>query len=352
MNDITHYKKPIQALVSLLGLVLLLVWMEGGFSSKVPPGTALASEKSEPFRGATARVEAREFAELMRWPATVTARSVAQIAPKVPARILSLSVQAGDKVSAGQIVGRLDQNETQSRVDQARSGLAAVQALSAKAEAELRRTQNLFKQEAATQQSLEAAQAAARSAEAQVTQAKAAIATAESFLVETVLRAPFDGTVVKRNLEPGDMAQPGSAVLTVQTNQKLRVEAAIPEDCARSVFLGQSLKAQIAGLARSAKVEEIAPAADPQSRTVLIKASLDGSAQPGAFAWIEQACGRRSALLIPAASVSRSGQLESVHVVEQGLPKLRHVRTGKAYDGQVEVLSGLKAGDVVVGAKP
>ena len=352
MNDITNYKKPIQALVSLLGLVLLLVWMQGGFTSKTPPGTAHANEKAGPVRGATATVELRESVETMRWPATVTARSVAQIAPKVPARILSLSVQAGDKVTAGQIVARLDPTELQSRVDQARSALTAAQALSAKATADWHRTQNLFKQEAATQQSLEAAVAAARGAEAQVAQAKAGIATAESLSAETVLRAPFDGIVVKRNLEPGDMAQLGLPVLTVQSSQQLRVEAAIPETCARAISIGQSLRAQIAGLGRNARIEEIAPAADPQSRTVLVKAGLDGPAQPGAFAWVEQACGQRSALLVPAAAVSRSGQLESVLLLEQGVPKLRHVRTGKAYGEQVEVLSGLRQGDVVLlGAK-
>ena len=348
MNDIQHYKKPIQALVSILGLVLLLVWMEGGFTSKTPPGTAQAAEKSEPVHGPTAKVESRESVEVMRWPATVTARSVAQVAPKVPARILSLNVQAGDSVQAGQIVARLDQTELQSRVDQARSALAAAQAQSVKATADLRRTQNLFQREAATQQSLEASQAAARSAEAQVAQAKAAIATAESLLAETTLRAPFDGTVVKRNLEPGDMAQPGIPVITVQTSQKLRVEAAIPENCARAIALGQSLKAQVAGQTHTVKVEEIAPASDPQTRTVLVKAGLEGPAQPGAFAWIEQACGQRSVLLVPAAAVSRSGQLESVRLLDQGQAKLRHVRTGKAHDGFVEVLSGLKAGDVVL----
>jgi len=342
------YNKSLQALVSVFALVMLLVWMQGGFTSKVAPGTAHAAEKSEPVRGSTAKVEEREFAELMRWPATVSARSVAQIAPKIPARIVSITVQSGDALRAGQVVAMLDPTELRSRLDQARAGLAAAQAEATRTASELRRTQNLFTKEAATQQSLEAAQAAARSAEAQTAQAKAAIATAESLLAETTLHAPFDGTVVRRNLEPGDMAQPGVPVITVQTNQKLRLEAAIPEDCARAISLGQSLKAQIAGQARTVKIEEIAPAADPQTRTVLVKAGLEGQAQPGAFAWIEQACGQRSVLLVPAAAVSRSGQLESVRLLDQGEAKLRHVRTGKARDGLVEVLSGLKAGDVVL----
>jgi len=80
----------------------------------------------------------------------------------------------------------------------------------------------------------------------------------------------------------------------------------------------------------------------------LVKAGLESPAQPGAFAWLEQACGRRQALLIPAKAVSRSGQLESVGLVVEGGVRLRHVRTGKSRDGQVEVLSGLKEGDAVM----
>jgi RND family efflux transporter MFP subunit len=351
MSDKQNYnRKLIQALVSIAGLVLLLVWMQGGFTSKVKPGTAQAAEKAEPTHGMTAKAELRDMGEVRRWPGTVAARSVAQVAPKVSARIVEITVKTGDAVKAGQIVARLDPSELQSRTNQARSALDATQAQAAKAEADLRRTQNLFKQEAATQQSLEAAQAAARSASARVAEARAAIATTESVLAETVLRAPFDGTVVRRNLEPGDTALPGAALLTVQSGEKLRVEAAIPESCARSLQPGASVRVIWNDTGASAKVEEIAPAADPQTRTVLVKAGLDnpGAARPGAFVWIEQVCGGRQALLVPAAAISRSGQLESVRLLEQGVAKLRHVRTGKAYQGQVEVLSGLKPGDVVV----
>jgi RND family efflux transporter MFP subunit len=165
---------------------------------------------------------------------------------------------------------------------------------------------------------------------------------------ETVLRAPFDGTVVKRNLEPGDLAQPNAPALTIQSSQHLRVEAAISESCARNLRLGESLGVRIGERSFKTQIEEIAAAADPQSRSVLVKAGLDGPAQPGAFAWVEQACGQHSALLIPAAAVSRSGQLESVRLIVAGTAKLRHVRTGKAYQGMVEVFSGLQPGDVVL----
>jgi multidrug efflux system membrane fusion protein len=342
--------KLIQALVSIAGLIVLLVWMQGGFTAKVQAGTAQAAEKGEPVSGPSAKLVYQEINETMLWPGTVTARTVAQISSKVPARILAVNANAGDAVKAGQIVARLDATELQSRVNQARSALAAAEAQSAKAGSDLRRTQSLFDQEAATRQSLESVQAAAHTAAAQVAEAKAAIATAESLLGETVLRTPFDGTVVKRHLEPGDMALPGLAVLTMQSGQRLRVEAAIPTSCARDVRLGDALTARIGEHTLTVKVEEITPAADPKTSTVLVKASLENpnATQPGMFVWLEQNCGSRKALLIPATAVSRSGQLESVLLVVDGVTRLRHIRTGKVHDGWMEVLSGLKEGDMVL----
>ncbi|MEI7866568.1 MAG: efflux RND transporter periplasmic adaptor subunit [Candidatus Methylumidiphilus sp.] len=344
------YSKLIQALASILGLILLLIWMQGGFTTKTPPGTAQAADKGEPVRGPTAKVISKEIDDIMLWPGTVTARTVAQIAPKVPARILAINVNTGDAVKSDQIVARLDPTELQSRVNQTRSALAAAEAQAAKTGADLRRAQSLFDQEAATRQTLEAAQAAAQTSMAQVAEARAAIATAESTLSETVLRVPFDGTVLKRNQEPGDMAMPGIPVITVQSGQRMRVEAAIPESCARDIQLGEWLKARIAENEFSVKVEEITPAADPKTRTVLVKAGFDnpGAAKPGVFVWLEQNCGSRKVLSVPSSAVSRSGQLESVQLVLEGGGRLRHIRTGKIRDGWVEVLSGLKEGDVVL----
>ena len=342
--------KWIQALISILGLVLLLVWMQGGFTAKVPPGTAHAEAKSQPIHGPTATVMLKEIDETLLWPGTVTARTVAQIASKVPARILAINVNAGDAVKAGQMVARLEPTELQSRVNQARSALATAESQHAKAVIDLRRTQNLFDKEAATQQSLEVAQAAENTSAAQVAEARAMIATAETLLSDTVLLMPFDGTVIKRNLDPGHMALPGTPVLTVQSAQRPRVEANVPISCANYVRLGDTLKARLGESKFNVKVEEISPAADPSTGTILVKAGFDNSTavKPGVFVWLEQKCGSRKSLLIPSSAVSRSGQLESVLLVADGGTRLRHIRTGKTDDGWVVVLSGLKEGDVVI----
>jgi RND family efflux transporter MFP subunit len=344
--------KPLYALLAAAGLVLLLMWMEGYFLPKVAPGLTAANAAEVPAQGPTARVSRRSADEVFAWPGTVTARIVTQVAPKLPGRILDIAVRAGDRVKGGQVVARLDNSASTARLGQARSALAAAEAEAGRARADADRFQNLYNREAATRQDLERALATARAGEARAQEAREAIREIESNLGETVLRAPFDGVVVQRNQEPGDMALPGAAIITVQQSQRLRIESAIPANCAGRVRIGDDLKVRIANPDRNlrAVVDEIQPAADPKTRTVLVKARLPESAgvQPGAFGWLYQACGHSEVLLVPEPAVSRIGQLESVRLVVDGKARLRHVRTGRHYDGQVEILSGLNEGDVVL----
>jgi len=353
----THSKhsrtKLIYALAAVAALIVLLVWMQGGFEDKVEPGvSASAEDEGIDKRAPTARAIRKEVEKVFAWPGTVTARTVAQIAPKIPGRILEITVRAGDRVKQDQVLARLDERETRSRLGQARAALAAAEAQAAQARADARRLQNLYDKEAATRQDLDAAVAAARTAEARVREARDAIREAESSQAETLLRAPFGGVVVERRLEPGDMALPGAPILVVQESQRLRIESPVPAHCAGEVEIGDELKVRIANPEKEFKavVDEIQPAADPKTRTVLVKARLpeDAGVQPGVFGWLHQACGRDDVLLVPASVVGRVGQLESVRLVVDDKVRLRHVRTGKRYDGQIEILSGLKEGDTVL----
>lgn len=322
-----------------------------------PPGAA-ATEPAAAGPLPSAVATRREADEVFAWPGTVSAKTVTQIAAKLPGRIVDIAVRSGDRVQSGQIVARLDASEIQARIGQARAALAAAEAQAGQTRADAQRFQNLYGKEAATRQDLDAATAAARSGEARVSQAREALREAESHLGETVLRAPFDGVVLRRDLEPGDMALPGGAVLTVQQSRQLRIESAIPAHCAGLVKLGDRLRARVANPERDlpAVVDEIQPAADPRTRTVLVKARLPESADvvPGAFGWLYQSCGRSEQLWVPEAAVSRIGQLESVRLLVDGQARLRHVRTGKHADGRVEILSGLREGDRVQlpGARP
>jgi len=132
----------------------------------------------------------------------------------------------------------------------------------------------------------------------------------------------------------------------------LRVELAATEVLMERGVVPREAQEAIKAKARFevARIEEIAPTADPESRTVLLKARLDPKEglRAGMFGRLLQPCGRKTALLIPASALRRSGQLEMVRVLEDGAAQIRQVRTGKLYGARIEVLSGLREGDLVL----
>jgi RND family efflux transporter MFP subunit len=345
-------KKAVFALGGLLALVLLLLWVAGSIGGeKVAPGTVKPPAPAVPAGRAVA-VEKAEVEEFLEWPGTVRSRTEARPASKLLARVLEVKVRAGDPVKAGDTLAVLDDRDVRLRADQARSALASAEAQAAQAGADHARVKGLFEKQASTQRDLEAAEARAKSAAAQVAQARDAVKEAEVTLGEAVVKAPIDGIVAEKLVEPGDTAAPGRPLFTLHDPSSLRLEAQVPESCAAKASVGMAVRARIDALGSevTATVEEIAPAADPQSRTFLIKAALPPAKdlRPGTFGRFLQPCGKKTALLIPAAAVSRSGQLEMVRVLEDGEARTRHVKTGKAHGDRVEVLSGLREGEKVL----
>jgi RND family efflux transporter MFP subunit len=345
-------KKAAFALGGLLALVLLLLWVAGSIGGeKVSPGTVKPPAPAV-SAGRAVPAEKAEVEEFLEWPGTVRSRTEARTASKLLARVLEVKVRAGDSVKAGDVLAVLDDRDVRSRAGQARSALASAEAQAAQAGAEHARVKGLFDKEAATRRDLEAAEARAKSAAAQVAQARDAVKEAEVALGEAVVRAPFDGVVAERLVEPGDTAAPGRPIFTIHDPANLRLEAQVPESCAAKASVGMEVRTRIdsVGGEVAAKVEEISPVADPQSRTFLIKAALPPGRglRPGTFGRFLQPCGKKTALLVPAAAVSRSGQLEMVRILEEGEARTRHVKTGKAHGDRVEILSGLREGERVL----
>jgi len=335
---------------AVLALILLLLYMQGSFVSKVPPGSSpLAKESTS---SDTAIVEKKQVDDILAWPGTVKSRIVANIAPRTTARILEIKVNAGDKVKKGDLIARLDERDIKAQENAAQAALASANAQASRAQADEQRTRSLFSKEAATRENFDAVVARAKEAQAAVSQANSAVAEIRTHLADALLVAPFGGTVVKRLKEPGDMGLPGMPIVSLQTPQGLRLEADVPSTCAGRYSIGMNVNVRIdtLGQTTSAQIDEISPEIDPQTRTQLIKIALPAMAglQPGYFGWLEQACDRHEALLIPAAAVQYIGQLEVVKVLSEGRQLMRHIRTGKTFGDQVEVISGLHEGETVI----
>jgi RND family efflux transporter MFP subunit len=344
--------KVLVAAGAVSALILLLLYIQGTIGGhKVRPGTVPLATTGGPTVS-TVTVEKRQVDDVVDWPGTVRSRSVANVAPKVMARVLEVRVTAGTAVKQGDVVAVLDDRELRSRAEQARAALAAAEAQAGQAESDLRRSRLLIQKQATTPQDLEAAEARAKATRAQAAQARDGLTEVQVMLGDTTLRAPFDGVVAERLVDPGDMAAPGKPVVVIHDPQSLRLEADVGERCAASLAVGQEIPVHLESLRRdvAARIEVIAPVADPQSRTFLVKAALppQPDLRAGIFGTVRVICGTHAALLIPAAAVTRSGQLESVRVVTEDGTRTRNVRTGKPYDDQVEVLSGLLEAEKVV----
>lgn len=269
---------------------------------------------------------------------TVRAKLRAVIEAKVSGRIEQLLVVPGQQVKAGELLAVVDAREVQARYDQA-------VALRQQAEADLKRLTTLFEQKILSQSEFDSAQAKARVTEASVTEA-------ETLLSYTKVTAPFAGVITRKHADVGDLATPGKPLLDMEDSTALRLEADVPEAVVGRLTLGDKLPARIAALEKelTGVISEIAPAADPNSRTFLVKLDLPGTTglRAGQFGRVAMPVGETAALRVPAAAVTQRGQMELVFIVSDGKAQLRLVKTGKRLGNEVELVSGVSAGERVV----
>ncbi len=350
--DHKNIKKIVTISAAVLTLILLLVYMEGGFVSKVRPGLSSQANDSLAPIGNTVIVKKELVDNILAWPGTVKSRTVANIAPKITARVIEITVNAGDAVKKGDLVARLDERDIKAQEQAALAKLAGATAQADRAKADAQRIRVLYDKEAATRENFDAIIAQEKEAQAGVNQATSAVSEVKTHLTNTRLLAPFDGVVVKRLKQPGDMGLPGVPVVALQIPQGLRLEVDVPNTCAGRFIIGMDVTVRIDALDRTidAQIDEISPEIDPQIHTQLIKIALPeiNDLKPGYFGWLEQTCGQHEALLVPVSALQHIGQLEIVKVLSEDRQLVRHVRTAKTFGDQVEVISGLRAGETVI----
>lgn len=281
----------------------------------------------------------------------------------------------------------------------AEAQVAAAASQRTRAEADLRRAQELFAQGAVPAQQVDAARAAADAARAQheaaqaqwraareqmlaaeaalrlaqaarrqvdirqrdVEQARAAVRQAEAALQlarlqlqHTVVRAPLSGVVVERRADPGEYAAPGAPLLVVADTSTVWVNLAVSETQIGSVRAGQAARVTVdalPGRVFAGRVESRSPAADPRTRTFLVKVRVpnpDGALRPGMFARGRITVrSRRDAPAVPEEALRYEGPRAYVFVVESGRAFRRSVALGLSSGGWVEV-RGLEPGTRVV----
>ena len=276
-------------------------------------------------------------------------------------RIAQLSVKAGDRVKAGQVLAVIDDRATQAGVAQAQAGVAQADAQLANARAQYERTRDLRAQGFIAQAALDNAQSQLRAAEAGLAAARAGRTQSSLAQGFTRLTAPYDGWVLQTHAEAGALAMPGTPVLTVYAPQPIRAVVYVPASQQTAAAQAKRVEVRLPGdtaWVQPASVTSL-PAADPVSQTVewrLDLSAADGASQvPGRQVRVRFVIdAEQQRLVVPESALLRRGELTAVYVVvprAEGQPAgfaLRAVRTGASHgEAGLEVLAGLKAGDRV-----
>jgi RND family efflux transporter MFP subunit len=378
------------------GCLLLLVVLGCGHSAEVP---AVATPTAAAGNSAGEAVHVVEAA-LQPWPRIVKAQGTliedeyALLGAKVAGRVRKMLVDIGSPVKEGQPVAELDTEDFDLMVQQAEAQVlqarAAVglkdgvpddrldplrappveqeRAMLEEARFNVERIKGLVGKGIMTQEEIQARESALRVAEARYASSlnavqgqiallklrRSELALAMQNRLDAVLKAPFVGIIQETHVAPGSYVSVGQPVAALVRTDPLRFRAGIPERTAIGVSVGQPLTLTLEGQPEEieTRISRISPALDVSSRSLIIEADIqngDGKLRTGLFAEAEILVdAEQKVLAVPARSIVSFGGVEKVWAVVDSKAAPRQVRTGRRADKLVEVLEGLKLGEVVL----
>jgi RND family efflux transporter MFP subunit len=247
---------------------------------------------------------------------------------------------------------KLSDEDLRARVQQAEADRDSSTAQLTLAKTEADRARRLIAGNAISQAEFDAALTRVQTTQANLDRAKRAVEEAQVYLGYATVLAPFSGIVVDKMVQPGDTVSPGQTLLALYDPSQMQLVANVRESLASKLEVGQQLPARIDSLGYEclAKVREVVPKTDVSSRSFEVK--VTGPCPPGIyggmFGRILLPLEDEQLLLIPAKAIERVGQLTFVQVRTQEHLARRSVQLGRTFKDQIEILSGLKAGELVL----
>jgi RND family efflux transporter MFP subunit len=325
----------------MLTLAAVTLTACGGADHEAPAAAARAA-------ASTYTVTADSLSTTIAVDGTVQARHRAEISTRLMARVTEVPVELGAAVRAGQTLIRLGVEDIAANRAKAEAAVTVARAGRDEAARQAARMDTLLAEDVVARVQRDQAQLGLIQAESQVAMAEAAWREVETASGYARITAPFDGVVVARTVDPGDLAAPGMPLLTVESAGAREAVLALPPEAAAGLVVGATLEvAGRDGRVAEGSIRAVAGGADPMTRTVEVRVAIPADWPTGMSITAFVPAGRRVAVTIPATAVVRRGQLTGVQVVQGDLVLLRWVRLGRTLGDRVEVLSGLEAGEQI-----
>ncbi len=338
-------------LLMVLVVVVLILWLIGALRNKIPPGSASrrAVATTHPLTAAARRLT---LTRNMSAVGTIRAIHPVTIASRIVGRIIWTNLEVGAVLQKGQIIVRLDDRNLKAQLAQTLAAVRLARAELHQALINQRRDKTLLATGDVTRAAMDLADTGVATAQASVARALAAGQSAKTLLAYATIHSPVNGVVRQKMISVGDTVLPGTALARIYNPRRMQLAAVVQESLADRLHPGEILPLRLEGLNRKleARVRQIVPRVQSQSRTFIIKATaaFPAGVWPGMYGTILVPVGAEHPLVVPDAAITYVGQLALVHVL-QGNRVLRQVVQPGRHIGQWrEILSGLRIGQRVV----
>lgn len=324
---------------AVAALVIVLLPKPAGTTPRAE-SRAKASRGREATVVRTVVVQAQSLDETVTATGTVRAAESVDVQSEISGKLLKINFSEGALVRAGDLLAVINDAELRASLQRAvyRRELARLKT---------RRITALVDKGGVPQQEYDIAASELNVLEAEVT-------LIEAQLARTEIRAPFDGIIGLRSVSEGAQIAPTTRIARLQALDEVKVDFTLPEKYGGRVQVGQTLEFSVAGIAtpNTAEIYALEPQIDETTRTILVRARAANPARlfrPGAFARVVwRAATTPDAVLVPSvAIVSGSGE-KNVFIASKGIAEQRLVVTGQRSASQVQILTGLRAGERVI----
>jgi membrane fusion protein (multidrug efflux system) len=296
---------------------------------------------------------------VLEFSGPLVAPSTAVVRAKASGTLVSLKVAEGSRVKAGQLLGKLDLSELDSRIAERHAMLESARAQLAQAERTHASNQRLADQQFISPNALDASRSAQDTARAQVRAAQAQLDTTRVGLREAALVAPISGVVHKRHVVPGEKLSVEQQILTIVDLGTLELAGSVGTHEVSRLAPGMPVQVRVEGAPAdvTGTLARIAPAAEAGTRSIGVTIALANPKE--VFRAGQYALGRvviadpAQRLTLPASAIVSTAGQNHVWVIENGALLRRAITTGRRdeREGRVEVLQGLAGNQQVLAAR-
>lgn len=297
------------------------------------------SNNNSPFLSVSGKIQASKSADL---------------STRMMGYVNKVYVNVGDKVRKRQLLISINNSDLQAKKAQVNAGITEATAAFNNAKKDYDRFKNLFADKSASQKEMDDMTANFEMAKARLEAANQMKNEVNAQFAYSNISAPFTGIITGKNVEVGNMANPGVPLLSIEAPGNFEVMAMVPETEISEIKKGEAVNVLVKSIDKtiSGKVTEVSTSAKNTGGQYLVKIKLDdtdANILSGMFTTVQFPVAKKSKsemVLVPTEAIVNNGQLTGIYSISQkNTALLRWLRLGRSFGDQVEVLSGLKAGE-------